>query len=217
MHFQQVQMPMTSFLAGLLTGSVQAFFAIQGGLKVGQPAQFLPCSRPQPSPAAGGPSAVSVWDKEADRFRCPWEGEWFPPDELGRPTGAWVVLGPGRRDYYWNGFAAEGFTVYPDWWHELPQPRRRWQRGQLLGWRLGGPAGTALHNMIPLTRRAQTTLWAFERSVGVSVSLGSRKVCTVRATYEGTNRHPSTVRFQAEYVPGFPAGSGVFDRSIDNT
>jgi hypothetical protein len=114
-QFQQLRMPMTTFLAGLLTGSVQAFFAIQGGLTVGQPARFISRGHPQPAPAAEKPAAVSGWDKEADRFRCPWEGEWFPPDELGRPTGARVVLGPGRQDSRWNGFAADGFTVYPEW------------------------------------------------------------------------------------------------------
>jgi hypothetical protein len=216
-NFQQVQMPLTTFLARVFTGSVQAFFAIRGGLTGGQPVRFIPCRRPETAAAAGGPAAASVGGEEAGRFRCPWEGEWLPPDELGRPTGARVVLGPGRREHRWNGFAAEGFTVYPGWWHELPQPRR-WRRGQLLGWRLGGPAGAALHNLIPLTERAQRSLWAEERVIAGEVSYGARMICAVRATYEGANRYPSAVRFQSEYVPGFSAGgSGVTDRSIHNT
>jgi hypothetical protein len=219
-HFQQLGMPLTSFLASLFTGGVQAFFAIQTGfIQTGftfdERIVFVPSRRPHQAPPAGAPSSRDVWD--ADGPPCPWEGEWFPPDELGRPTGVRVILGPGRRDSSWNGFAAEGFTVYPDWWCELPEPRRRWRRGQLLGWRLGGPAGTALHNMIPLTWAAQTSMWAHERSVAGEVHKGSRKICTVRVTYEGANRYPATVRFQDEYVPGFPMGSGVFDWTIHNT
>lgn len=215
--FQQLQMPMTTFLTRLFSEQLQLFFVIHGGITFHQPPRFV-ASRPPEHLATGSPQPPApVWGPGANRPPCPWEGEWFPPDELGRPTGARVVMGPGTGNSRWNGFAAETFTVYPAWWHELPAPRHRWRRGLLLGWRLGGPAGTALHNLVPLTWKAQTILWAQEGGVALAVFSGARMSYSVRTTYEGTNRYPSGVTLEYRFLPGFPGSGGAGPLTIDNT
>lgn len=216
--FQQLQLPMTSFLARLFTKQLQPFFVVRNQITFRQPARFV-ASRPpeyQPSPAVPHlPTGFA--DGLSTRCVCPWDGEWLPPDALGRPTGARVVIGPGSYSRNWNGFAPEAFTVYPAWWHELPHPRRRWRRGQLLGWQLGGPAGTALYNLIPLTWRAQTLIWDLEGAIAAEVTLGARVIYSVSATYEGTNHHPSRVTLESARLAPRPESGRMGPLSIDNT
>jgi hypothetical protein len=214
-NFQQLQMPMTSFLARLFSGQLRPFFVVNAGIRLGKPAQFVQLQR---QPAFDSRLPQPVLALETARLSLhpyPWKGEWFPPDTLGRPTGARVVLGPGSYHNFWNGFSAVGFTVCPDWWQELPEPRRKWRRGQLLGWRLGGPGGTALHNLVPLTWFAQRILWSQEIGAATSVCLGAHISYSVQAMYEGTNRYPSRIAFEYEHLPGSP-GSGKVALSFEN-
>jgi hypothetical protein len=215
--FQQLRMSMTSFLARVFTGELRPFVVVRGRIRLHQPGQFV-ASRTSGAfpPMATSSRPATLADALVARPHCPWEGDWLPPDALGRPTGAQVVMGPGSRTSLWNGLAAAEFTAYPAWWPALPEPWRRWRRGQLLGWRLGGPAGAALHNMIPLTWRAQSTLWAIEGGVAMSVLLGARMTYKVQAMYEGANHYPSQVAMEYQALPGSPCSLNLQTRSVLN-
>jgi hypothetical protein len=213
--FQQLQMPITSFLAQLLTGRLRPSFMIRDQLPPGLPPSFVPYRSP-PSPDAAAWECLSPSRANSpDTALCPWDGKWFPPDGLGRPTGAKVVFGPGTRNDWFSGFNAAGFTVYPSWWNELTEPRK-WRRGQLIGWPLRGPASRALYNMVPLTWKAQTALWNLEHGVVAGVLSGARMSYTVRAIYEGANRYPSRVAVECQALSASPRPLELFPISVEN-
>lgn len=190
--FQQVRLSMTSFLADLFTGRLRPFFLIEGGIRLRSPAKFVPDSPSQLAPS-GSAQDPATWrgcgTPGASTWPC--EVEWFPPDSLGRPTGATANICEGKGP--WPGFVPAAFTSYPDWWHELPKPLNRWTRAQLLGWRLGGPANDCFDNLVPLRPKTQADLWVYERIVPVRDLRGARLQYSVHANYQGTNRYPASL------------------------
>ena len=174
-NFQQVSLPLTSFLAGLFCGRLTTVLGDGLGENVNTgPVHFFPTPTRRLDPP-----------EETDSYRAtPIEVEWLGPDSLGRPQGVRAILGPQQVDA-----PHAPFTVYPAWWGQLPTPRLLWVRHHLLGWRLGGPGGDALHNLIPLTHHAQEVMRTLENWLAM-LKVKQQVVYTVRVTYEGMNPYP---------------------------
>lgn len=206
--FQQFHMPLTTFLAELITGHLRIPFLVMNEYTPDDTVQFRSLPPRAGATTSTSQPSLAFWSTQNDTVHCPWDGEWFPSDELGRPTGGRVVFGPGTPNVPWNGFASAEFTMYPNWWHELPSPLYKWQRGQLIGWRLGGMAGSAMYNMIPLTWKAQRILRAMEGGAATQVSLGARVRCTVRTVYEGSNRYPARLLIESSSTTAALGTSG---------
>lgn len=186
--FQQLEMSLTSFLAGFLSDQLVTILSdpqAENGL---MPEHYV-AKKPR-----GG--------SKSRRFRMsrhlhPPHIEWLEPDRHGRPIGARAVLGPRYRSMPY-----EPFTVCPSWWAELPAPPQQWVRHHLLGWRFGGPGQSAFHNLIPTTRITHRILCALEVTIAIE-AMHDPVICTVRAEYAGArNRYPAQISIEAHPAPG---------------
>ena len=212
--FQQARLPLAAFLARLSEGRLPNVLGFGPAEDNEFPsASFVP---DEPRPLAGrdreevqGYAAALAADRVGQGIVPP-QVEWLGPDRLGRPTGVRTVLAPG-----FESGPREVFTVYPEWWGQLPAPRRRWVRHHLLGWRLGGPGKEALHNLVPLTQEAHYSMCLHEAALADEVR-DEGLVYTVRLIYEGEERYPR--QFIAEGKPYPGSGSAFrFYHELQNT
>jgi hypothetical protein len=216
-NFQQVRMSMTSFLARLFSWPWKGCFAIQTEVEF-EPSfdgrfQFVPFDYRGQAPV---PPVVTVTNGIGNVPDCPWDAEWFPVDKLARPTGARIVMGPGTMRTHSNGLSVEQFTAYPSWWSELPRPLHNWRRAQMLDWSLGGPAGSCLDNLIPLTWNAQRAVRGLQRAEASLVSRGTRISFTIQAVYETDNRQPSKLILESTRISPSPECGGLGPLAIPN-
>jgi hypothetical protein len=198
--FQQFNMSLTSFLAGLVSGEVHTIL----NERVQKDDLLAEGFRPAPPDTSANGEQVA---DPTPAYRRPVRGpgairiEWLAPDSLSRPIGARSALGP-----FFVKPAHEDFTVYPTWWDELPEPREQWVRHPLLGCPSGGRGGEAMYNLVPLTRGSAYRLSLAERSS----ARDSRFLYRVKAVYEGTNRYPARIKidlrektdYRAYRIPG---------------
>jgi hypothetical protein len=196
--FQQVDLSLTSYLARLCSGRLTTIF---GDSETDSPpaVHFLP---EEPSPLIVGDERKEK-PQETPKGGLPEGGEaispqieWLGPDSLGRPLGVRALLGQQPVS-----FPYEPFTFYPDWWDQLPGLRTQWVRHHLLGWRLGGPGGTARHNLVPLTWGAHHSMFTNEAALA-SVVKYECLIYTVQLEYAGTNPYPHKLIASAAPPPG---------------
>lgn len=201
--FQQIHLPLATFLARLPGGQLKNILGY-GPDEEFPTAGFYPDEPCPLAEADGGESQDDAASLVADRLSqgvVPPQIEWLAPDRLGRPTGVVAVLAPG-----FESGPKEAFTVYPAWWGQLPPPRRQWVRHHLLGWCLGGPGGTALHNLVPLTQDAHYMMCLNEAALTHEVRMEGL-VYTVHLSYDEEERYPT--HFIAEGKP-YPGSGSAF-------
>jgi RHS repeat-associated protein len=142
------------------------------------------------------------------------------PAGLDRATGAFAILDAssirpaGERD---------DFTTYPMWWMppnrnpmSLPQGIN-WDRGHLLGSKLGGDGGMTLENLVAQTASAnEQDQWLnVERIILEAAQAGDCIVFVALPCYGQRNYYPNFVKFLAVAIP--PEGSGRAKRVIVDT
>lgn len=202
--FQQIHLPLSAFLARFLTGRLSARFRSRMGVdpEYGVP-RFVPVI-PRSSSKWGIACDQYAWVanklRNEQRSYRPTEVVWFPPDPMGRPTGARVILRPTQEsfdskpgDIYprpQNLIAASPCQAYPPWWPELPHPVKRWRRANFLPWLTEPPPPSPLANVFAATAMEVQLIQAHQLAAEGYLSLGEHVVWQIELVYrDGVTQH----------------------------
>jgi hypothetical protein len=137
---------------------------------------------------------------------CPESGEVVIPDSSGRPTVGVIVVGPNTQTTQ-GEFSKARYPYFDEVkQYATPIPYRGWERGHLVGQRLGG--SNNLTNLIPVGFIANRNMARREREAR-DAATGSCIVYVAAATYlrgeQYWSRVPNFVTISYINLPGWPA------------